>query len=155
MQFKTDIFHLKKTGMEGVNSYAFELKGKKTITCAQIAHNTPVIDGAEVIYEKSTMRIEFSYPLKDKFIFSFSKPDGALGGFTKEEFVACVREGYRKIYDNEFDSCGFVGTVSNRCMNRAESNGPFGIWGHYIEDLVLESAEWDENRDVWVLGIGS
>ena len=40
-------------------------------------------------------------------------------------------------------------------INRAETNGRYGIWGHVLADLILTDAWWDENRDAWRVSLDS
>ena len=54
------------------------------------------------------------------------------------EFVQAFCDGYQEIYALENDSSKIKeGTISGM-LNRNKTNGCFGIWGHCIEDLVLE-----------------
>ena len=58
-------------------------------------------------------------------------------------------EGYKKIYAAEEDP----GT-EDPVLNRGRSEGPYGIYGHYLEDLILESVV-EIAPGKFTLGIGS
>lgn len=40
-------------------------------------------------------------------------------------------------------------------VNRNKTNGKYGIWGHDIEDLAIERINYDENKNLITLFIGS
>lgn len=70
--------------------------------------------------------------------------------------IKAIRETYRKIYKEEEKSMTKI-KLSKRLYNRGKSNGKYGIWGHSIYDLVIESIrilEGDPNPIIEV-GIGS
>ncbi len=77
-----------------------------------------------------TIQIFFDYPLTNPVEITFYHP----GGFTRRDFIDAVESGYRAIYAMEADP----GTHSP-LLNRATSEGPFGIVGHYIDDLDLDA----------------
>jgi hypothetical protein len=60
-------------------------------------------------------------------------------GFKALDFLRCVHEGYTRIYQEEESAVGDPGLIPGM-SNRAPSSGPYGIWGHYMEDLVFEGA---------------
>jgi len=44
---------------------------------------------------------------------------------------------YKLVYFLEDEDVGsLTGTLASNMLNRSISNGRFGIWGHYIEDLI-------------------
>ncbi len=73
------------------------------------------------------------------------------------EFVKCVRDDYRRIYDEEHADIDSQGTEIQRVcphmLNRATTDGRYGIWGHDIEDLVLEGVHYTDG--IFNLSIGS
>jgi len=48
-----------------------------------------------------------------------------------------------------------IGTVSQRVMNRARSEGPYGIWGHYLSELWIERISYNPQTRTVKLFIGS
>jgi hypothetical protein len=83
----------------------------------------------ETIAETNQIRILFNYPLTN----SVTKTFQSQTGFTRRDLLRCIYEGYSEIYAAEPDPGYARGTA-----NRRQSKGPYGIWGHYINDLVIE-----------------
>jgi hypothetical protein len=42
-----------------------------------------------------------------------------------------------------------------RLYNRRKSDGPYGIWGHYLEELFLEFIRYNPKSKIVNLDIGS
>jgi len=61
---------------------------------------------------------------------------------------------YKKIYDEEEKQVGDPGTYES-LYNRRESNDPYGIWGHYLDDLYLELIRYNPKTRIVNLAIGS
>ena len=63
-------------------------------------------------------------------------------GFTMIEIVNNIIETYREIYRIESETTtNKVVPIKERVglLNRNTTNGEYGIWGHDIEDLVIEA----------------
>ena len=86
--------------------------------------------------EKITLRI--NYPLSVEVLHEYEQK----GGFSRKDLFRLIYEEYKKIYDEEEKQVGDPGTYK-RLYNRRESNGPYGIWGHYLDDLYLEFIRYD------------
>ena len=89
-------------------------------------------DKDKIISKRYKIDIVFTYPLGGEFTFTL-KCRG-LDSITKERFASFVQETYHKIYKNE---------------------DKYGIWGHNIEDLVLEGASPMKDGKTFELHIGS
>lgn len=62
-------------------------------------------------------------------------------GFTRIQLADFICQQYRKMYAEEDESVGIpTGNIPGMFI-RDRSFGKYGIWGHYITDLVLVSAE--------------
>lgn len=61
---------------------------------------------------------------------------------------------YKRIYDAEDREAGDPGYIHGM-FNRESSDGPYGIWGHYMGDLFFESIYIDPKRRVITFGVGS
>jgi len=115
-----------------------------------------IINHDEIITKLEDIEIFFNYPLNDPFITSFHNE----GGFTMADFHRVVRDEYRRIYREEEAASGdpgIVGPISpdgTTCVNRAQSDGPYGIWGHVIGDLYIEGI-FETERGKFRLSIGS
>jgi hypothetical protein len=75
------------------------------------------------------------------------------GGWTIGQFIEAVIKAYKDIYDEEHRAVGDPGHIPGM-LNRATSAGPYGIWGHDLNDLVLSGAQKDANG-YWQLDISS
>lgn len=107
------------------------------------------ISGPVVISDEQ-INIKFDYPLNKEVIFNFQK----FGGFTLPDLVENIRSGYAKIYKEEEAVASDPGNIQGT-LNRAESNGPYGIWGHTIRDLVIEGIWYNIETKTVKLDIGS
>jgi len=109
------------------------------LTSFQVAEFPDVAEGAKEligankkITSRQRIRIKFDYPLKNATILTFRSKNG----FTLKNFFQCVFMGYTRIYKDEGANPGMIPGM----LNRASSNGKYGIWGHVMEDLYLEGA---------------
>lgn len=93
----------------------------------------------DIISNHKSIKIRFAYPLSDIVELEFTND---IDYFTRKDFVRVVYEGYKHIYDTE------------KQARSSSLNGPFGIWGHRMEDLFLEGAE-EVEPGVFKLGMGS
>jgi hypothetical protein len=74
--------------------------------------------------------LEISYPLTNPFLHEFETK-----GMTRRELVNLIVESYKEIYKSEEDP-GYIPGM----LNRAASDGQYGIWGHHMSDLDLHTA---------------
>ena len=144
------------SGKEVENRIGYDIKLKPTqynrewlsvvdIANPEIMKN--LVDADEKITELEKIKIRFNYPLSGSFFFEYENPNG----FTRKEFCNAVLEGYNKIYNGENDAVGDPGNVEG-LSNRAPSDGPYGIWGHYLGDLTLDECS-DQRNGVFNLTI--
>jgi len=104
-----------------------------------------LIDPDEVITQSEKIKIRFDYPLSNPTTFSFNKD----GSFTRKDLFRAIYTGYEDIYASEENPGMIEGTY-----NRATSEGPYGIWGHVIEDLFIEGVV-QISKDSFTLQMGS
>ena len=104
----------------------------------------------EVVINDEKIQILFSYPLTNKVMFTYEKK----GGFTRMDLFRRIYEGYKKIYDEEDAEVGDPG-IYEMLYNRKESDGKYGIWGHYIADLSIEILYYDPSTRILKMAIGS
>ena len=86
-----------------------------------------------IVIARDEITITFDYPLEREAKLTFTNP----GGFSRYEFFRCVYKGYKNIYAQEEAVDGDPGMIPGM-LNRARSDGPYGIWGHVMSDLFLE-----------------
>lgn len=123
------------------------------ISCPHISSYESDIDKIvkpdEIVAPEDTITILFDYPLSNAVELEFTNP----GGFNRVQFCKAVHDGYTQIYQIEDGAVGDPGMIPGM-LNRQSSDGPYGIWGHVMSDLYLESIEsCGDGR--YKLGIGS
>lgn len=109
-----------------------------------------MIDPDRVVIQAEKMRVRFSYPLSHVVEETHER----AGGFRRVDVLRIVGEGYARIYKEEAETMTNV-TKSPLRDNRGVSNGKHGIYGHVIDDLVLETLSYNKREGVLELGIGS
>jgi hypothetical protein len=113
-------------------------------------HHDKVVDNKKLT-EREEIEIIFSYPLKKPTSMKFS----FKGGFTLEKFWECVYMGYLVIYNEEPEPEHEHGDgITVGLLNRPETDGKYGIWGHDIDDLFLEGYA-EVKPGVFELAMGS
>ena len=91
-----------------------------------------------------------TYPLSVDVSITLEKK----GGFTRLEVFKSIYEAYKRIYEEEEKSVGDPGSYDN-LYNRKKSEGKYGIWGHYLGDLVIESVTYNQKERELDMFIGS
>ncbi len=109
-----------------------------------------VIAPDELVIPEEEITIRFTYPLSTKEEFTYIQK----GGFTRMDLYRCIYEGYTEIYTVEEEAVGDLGTYE-MLYNRRTSDGPYGIWGHYLDDLVIEFVRYNPKTQCVRLAIGS
>ncbi|TXT61012.1 MAG: hypothetical protein BAJALOKI3v1_830002 [Promethearchaeota archaeon] len=90
-------------------------------------------DPEEILIMDEQVDFIINYPLSVDVQITFNNK----AGFRRIDIVRCLYEVYKYIYDEETKAVGDPGTYE-RLYNRRQSYGPYGIWGHYMNDLRLE-----------------
>jgi hypothetical protein len=118
----------------------------------------------EVVAETPTIRVKYSYPFSTHgptaleeqcgaWIFEEHAPNGV--NFTRAGLIRAIAARYRKIYEEEEDSSPVAPSLIPGMLNRAPTEGRYGIWGHVLSDLALHSVVLDEATGLYCLGIDS
>jgi len=97
----------------------------------------PISD--EVLIDSGEIVLRFTFPLRREVDLKFK----CKAGFSRLTLFKCVNLGYSRIYDKEEEEVGDPGRMTG-LRNRKESNGPYGIWGYYLDDLVLDRIVFKE-----------
>ena len=95
--------------------------------------------------------LKIDYPLTKSAIFEFNS---GLKGITRHQLSEKIRKLYKKVYKDEDKSVGHKTSYIKGMFNRGFSDGKYGIWGHYIGDLVLVDADVSK-KNVITLGVDS
>lgn len=91
-----------------------------------------------VLDDRTTITVEFDYPLSRPVQINLA----GISPWTRAIFARAVAEQYARMYADEADAI-------NKCRDL-----PYGIVGHALSDLVLESANRTPDG-VWHLTVGS
>lgn len=111
----------------------------------------------EIVIPQQKINIVFRYPFEKEFVFEFKA--NTSEGFTKEYLIDCICNQYEKMYKEENEATPPTSMEERMkrggLVNRESTEGPYGIWGHDIEDLYLEGIEYNEKTNTVHLFIGS
>jgi len=116
-----------------------------------------LIDPNEVVIPCQKVTVMIDYPLAKPVFFHLT---GDTKGFTRRQLLLELSKKYHEIYDEEERTATTKTTPMDerKTMNRNETNGKYGIWGHDLADLVLTSITVrrnDEGEIFLELGIDS
>ena len=153
---------------EGEAGGECEKSGTPVFHCIHIASYNPIIwqdalsDPSEIVIEDDEITIIFDYPLKCEFPLNFR----SAGGFSRRSLIEKIVNTYKTIYETEENTTTLpIETQaerakrlgSGRChlVNRANTDGTYGIWGHGLSDLFIEEITYIPKDCVVRLGIGS
>lgn len=76
----------------------------------------------------------YDYPLENEVEFKHRLTEAT----SILDILELAAKDYQQIYDEEDESESADPTPDGALLNRGESHGKHGIWGHGIEDLVFE-----------------
>lgn len=123
-------------------------------------------DPDEVVIESGAIRVLFDYPLSESHVIRLIPPDGA-GHFTRAGLAKAIALKYQEIYREERETTTLKEeSIAERnrregckkclnIMNRATTDGKWGIWGHDLGDLDLHAVRRAAGEDYYWLGIDS
>ena len=95
------------------------------------------VDETEVVLQRGTYGLVITYPLSNPFR---KIVDVEAKGMTRRELVNLIVKCYKKIYADEDKAVGRETENIPGMLNRQTSEGPYGIWGHCLGDLILHTA---------------
>lgn len=110
-----------------------------------------MINPSEKIIRANTITIVYDYPLSVEVKIRHTR----IGGWTRRALYNVIREDYTNIYKTEEETAGGDPGHIPGMLNRAQSNGDYGIWGHDIGDLVIEGIRYSEKTKTVHLEMGS
>ena len=94
----------------------------------------------EIVIDKSNVTLIIDYPLNNPVEIKI-KSDNS-NGFTRKELAQKISAEYNRIYKEEEESAITKTTpIDERqgLINRNQTDGKYGIWGHDIDDLDLSA----------------
>ena len=113
-------------------------------------------------WPEDTAQLKSPLGLSGEFAFKYTYPLSVAAHFrhmltpdmTGEDLLVIGRSDYERIYREEDEAVGDPGHIPGM-LNRAQSVGPYGIWGHDFSDLYFESIEIDTADHLIEFGMGS
>ncbi|MDX2172407.1 MAG: hypothetical protein SFY56_04760 [Bacteroidota bacterium] len=106
-----------------------------------------LIDADKIILPFTVVNIIIDYPLNFPAIFEMSTIDQ---GFTRKQLISEISEKYHEIYKLE-ETTATTKTIPRDkrkgLINRNQTDGKFGVWGHDISDLDLSQIEVHKNSN--------
>lgn len=94
----------------------------------------------EIVIANSAAILIIDYPLSNPVEIKLSAKTDK--GFTRKELIENISTEYRRIYKEEEESAEVKTIPLEECqglINRNQTNGKYGIWGHDIDDLDLSA----------------
>lgn len=116
-----------------------------------------LIDPDSIALNYPRAKLVFDYPLASPTTREISTPGE---GFTRRQLVELIGKFYEEIYDEE-EASATTKTLpmsERRIMNRNQTDGIYGIWGHDLDDIAISGVEVRRLRDgeiVLILNIES
>jgi hypothetical protein len=107
----------------------------------------------EVVIHAPSIRVVADYPLGGTFEFDVLPGDGR-SEFTRAALARAISDLYQRIYKEEEETAGGPTPCIPGMYNRGFSKGKYGIWGHYLEDLLLTDV-YTRGDGKYYLGIDS
>lgn len=89
------------------------------------------------------------YPVEEDVVFKFTANRPLTYGLI---FYAHLLA-YQLMYQLEEEEVGHPGQIAPNILNRAQSEGPFQIWGHDLSDLVYNGDSLFEFHNSYVVGM--
>jgi len=121
--------------------------------------NDVLVGGKRKVIEDSDIFIEYSYPIRHPYTLSYH----SRGGFCREQLIHIITSQYKQMYAEEEKTVRHKpvipmdqrGLLTYNIMNRNETDGKYGIWGHDLEDLWLVDIYYHPWTHTVVLAVGS
>lgn len=106
-----------------------------------------LVDADKIILAYPNAKIIIDYPLANPATFEITT---TAQGFSRKDLILKISEGYHEIYDLE-ESTAKTKTIPadkrEGLINRNQTDGKFGVWGHDISDLDLSQIEVHKNTN--------
>jgi hypothetical protein len=106
-----------------------------------------LIDSEKIVVENTEITLNIDYPLNNPASFILKSSQNS---FTKKQLVLEISKKYHEIYNEEENSAKQKTIPVDKregLINRNETDGKYGIWGHDIGDLDLSSIEIYKTKD--------
>lgn len=108
----------------------------------------------QVVIKKPIITLKIDYPLENPVLLPLQAPDPNVG-FTRKQLALGISNIYKWMYDVEKRTTRLPIQNIPGLLNRDNTNGYFGIWGHHLGDLDLHTVTFDRTNNIYILGIDS
>lgn len=131
------------------------MKEKAEVNCQVVCGD--YLKGDISLYPNTTYLLTINYPLKNPAVIKIKADNEGMGTNT---LIRRICKEYQKIYDKEdkFIRENKVKVPKNKILDNRlapEEETPYGIWGHDIEDLVIEGIMVDHDKKTIKIDVGS
>lgn len=111
--------------------------------------DTSYLRDPDTVVAPANTKIRFTYPLKRHDLVVITEP----APITRRRFAEIVFREYARIYREEGETTKIPAGYIPGMLNRVQTDGKYGIWGHVIGDLDLVQA--DLKNGVYNLSVDS
>ncbi len=105
-----------------------------------------LINADEIVIKEKLVNIIIDYPLNKPTNFEIESKNG----FSRKNLILAISKKYHEIYAEEEKTAKTKTTPIDKrtgIINRNETDGKYGIWGHDLGDLDLSGIEIHQGND--------
>lgn len=105
-----------------------------------------LINADEIIVPQKNINIIIDYPLNNPANLDLSSNNG----FSRKDLILAISKKYNEIYAEEEKTAKTKTIPMDKrtgLINRNETDGKYGIWGHDLSDLDLSGIEVHQTKD--------
>jgi hypothetical protein len=96
-----------------------------------------LVNPDEVVIHSKRVKLTIKYPVTRKYTAMLTAEGDA---FTRTDLLTKIAAAYRRLYAEEERTMTVLAhPPGSMCLNRARTNGTYGIWGHDLWDLSLHT----------------
>jgi hypothetical protein len=114
---------------------------------SEVGFDKTQVSPQDIMIVENEITIEYTYPLKRPTTRTH------IGVWTRAALCERVQRDYAEIYAEEEATMHGKPSCIRGMYNRAQSDGKYGIWGHFIGDLVLTTLY--KKGKVYAVGVDS
>lgn len=104
-----------------------------------------LVNPDEILIKQTSAKLIIDYPLNNPAIIEITN----VNGFSRKDLILIISKKYIEIY-NEEEASATTKTIPleqrTGLINRNQTDGKYGIWGHDISDLGLSGIELYQNK---------
>ena len=112
----------------------------------EVVYAEKLMDPEQEVLPAGKYTLKITYPLTNPYIQEID----AEVPIKRKSLVELIVVAYRYIYLVEKESSAVAPALIPGMLNRIQTNGDYGIWGHSLGDLMLHTAYVDEHNEITV-----